>query len=340
MMRRIIAALLLGFCSTQAFANDGYAEIGLGGLVLKDTDKISMDKEDLYVSPTEIRVEYEFSNLTDKDIEATVMFPLPDLVLLDEYNSARGLVSFEKHLKFKTEVDGKAFPIALEQKAFAKGKDITADVLKAGLAVSGDMEDFSKFVRGLTPDMRRNLIDVGAIDKYVDDAGNELPYPDDFYIEPQWIVKSNMVRKQLFPAGKILKVKHSYVPVVGASVSTYFPSKSDIAQMDADVRADLEKDQARFCYDDGFWKSFEKRVKKEKGNVGQPTIISYILTSGATWEGPIKDFRLVVDKAKPDALVSFCGEGVKKIAPTQFEVRKTNFEPSRDLDVMIVNWAK
>ena len=49
-------------------------------------------------------------------------------------------------------------------------------------------------------------------------------------------------------------------------------------------------------------------------------------------------FRLVVDKGKPDNLVSFCMDGVRKISPTQFEVRKTNFEPRRDLPVLIVEF--
>ena len=44
----------------------------------------------------------------------------------------------------------------------------------------------------------------------------------------------------------------------------------------------------------------------------------------------------MVDKGKPRNLVSFCMNGVKKISPTQCEVRRKNFEPSRDLDVLIV----
>jgi hypothetical protein len=47
--------------------------------------------------------------------------------------------------------------------------------------------------------------------------------------------------------------------------------------------------------------------------------ISYILTTGANWAGPIQEFRLVVDKGAPNALVSFCAQGVRKIGPTQFE---------------------
>ena len=64
--------------------------------------------------------------------------------------------------------------------------------------------------------------------------------------------------------------------------------------------------------------------------------IAYVLTTGANWAGPIGDFHLVVDKGAPDSLVSFCGDGVKKISPTQFELRHANFTPSRDLNILIL----
>ena len=35
-------------------------------------------------------------------------------------------------------------------------------------------------------------------------------------------------------------------------------------------------------------------------------------------------------------MVSFCGNGVKKISPTAFEMRKINFTPEADLHVLIV----
>ncbi|RYE72919.1 MAG: DUF4424 domain-containing protein, partial [Oxalobacteraceae bacterium] len=70
------------------------------------------------------------------------------------------------------------------------------------------------------------------------------------------------------------------------------------------------------------------------------TWVGYILSSGANWRGPIKDFRLVVDKGKPANLVSFCMDGVRKISPTQFEVRKTDYEPDHDLNILIVQWPE
>jgi hypothetical protein len=67
------------------------------------------------------------------------------------------------------------------------------------------------------------------------------------------------------------------------------------------------------------------------------TTIGYILKTGANWRSPIRNFRLVVDKGSPDALVSFCGTGVRKISPTQFEMRRTNWRPTQDLKVLILS---
>lgn len=46
----------------------------------------------------------------------------------------------------------------------------------------------------------------------------------------------------------------------------------------------------------------------------------------------------MVDKGKAENIVSFCMSGVKKISPTQFEVRRKNFEPEGDLQILIVDW--
>ena len=48
----------------------------------------------------------------------------------------------------------------------------------------------------------------------------------------------------------------------------------------------------------------------------------------------------MIDKGKPENLISFCMNGVKKISPTQFEIRKVNFEPAKDLSILIVEFIK
>ena len=63
--------------------------------------------------------------------------------------------------------------------------------------------------------------------------------------------------------------------------------------------------------------------------------MSYVLTTANNWATGIRDFRLVVDKGRADALVSFCGTNVRKISPTQFEMRATDFYPDRELEILI-----
>ena len=45
---------------------------------------------------------------------------------------------------------------------------------------------------------------------------------------------------------------------------------------------------------------------------------------------------MIVDKGDPQTLVSFCGDGVKKIGPTTFEMTAKNYTPQRDIDVLFI----
>lgn len=46
---------------------------------------------------------------------------------------------------------------------------------------------------------------------------------------------------------------------------------------------------------------------------------------------------MVIDKGSTDNLVSFCGTDVRRISPTQFEVRYQNYTPDRDMHVLFLN---
>ena len=45
---------------------------------------------------------------------------------------------------------------------------------------------------------------------------------------------------------------------------------------------------------------------------------------------------MVIDKGLAANIVSFCGTGVRKISPTQFEVDYTNFTPTKEVAVLIL----
>ena len=74
---------LMVVCGTlaagSAFANDSIGELGTGGIILSRTDAVSMMSENLSIGLDRVTVDYVFKNTTDKDVEALVAFPMPDI---------------------------------------------------------------------------------------------------------------------------------------------------------------------------------------------------------------------------------------------------------------------
>jgi hypothetical protein len=326
-MRFVFAILMFLGWFGPAAANDSMAEIAIGGLTLKETDAISLDSEDLYISKDEVRVNYSFTNTTDKDVEALVAFPLPDQVY-DE-NGEGYFHDMKKELAFQTTVEGASVNYDVVEQAFAEGGDITKRVMVLGLPLnaSDDAQGFSAKVAALPETERKALLDEGLIH---DQGGDGQP----FYAST-WSLRMTVTRKQIFPAGKSISVQHRYKPIAGGSVG---------GALNPEFRQeDWSKEHGKkFCIEDSWYAAFDKTLAgKANVEVGAPYTewwVGYVLSSGANWKGPIKDFRLVVDKGQPENLVSFCAEGVKKISPTQFEVKKTDFEPKDDLNILIVEW--
>lgn len=326
-MRLVFALLLLVAASSFARANDSQAETALGGLVLVKSEAVSLDSEDLFISKDEVRVKYRFTNTTDKDIETLVAFPLPEQVY-DE-SSPYYFIDATSDIGFKTVVEGKPVTYEIVQQAIVNGSDVTARLNALGWPLSSakDFQVFHKKAVDLDAATRDALLKDGVITN----AGTDS---EPAYI-PVWNVRTSITRTQVFPAGKTISVEHSYKPLVGGSVG---------GALNADYRnEDWGKERTRkYCIEDSWYKSFDRELAKRRTeeNPGPYSEwwLGYVLKSGANWKGPIKDFHLVIDKGKPGNLVSFCADGVKKIGPTQFEVRKTDFEPQDDLNILIVEW--
>ncbi len=309
-MRRIVqfaAGLLI---ATSALANDSGASIAAGGLVLQRTDAIDLLSEDLYVSASEIRVRYVFRNRTPKDVETIVAFPMPERDLSIDPDS---LGDFKWPSDFRTRVAGEPAQTRLERKAVLKDKNYTA-LLKQLRIPPGDPY---RAMRALSAAGKRRLRTLGLAREDTERSEKELV--------PLWTVKETYFWTQRFPAGRDLVIDHHYVPGAGGSVQSVVSTKA--SRSTADGRAMI----ARYCVDRNFLASVDARLP-EAGD----TWIDYILTTGANWRSPIGSFRLVVDKGKPHNLVSFCENGVKKISPTQYVVRHSNWRPTRDLHVLIV----
>ena len=333
-MRLVLAVLVLMYAGFAARANDSTAEMAVGGLVLTQSDAISLDKEELYLSKDEVRVDYVFTNTSAKDVETLVAFPLPDQVM-DE--SGDGYFrNLKAELGFETKVDGVAVDYDIVEQAVHQGADVTARIAALGLPLNNvdDPEGFTAKVKALPEAERKTLEADGLLFEQGYDAGQGWQTA----WQPLWGLRMTVTRKQVFPAGKSLKVQHRYKPLLGGSVGGNFSPEYRNNES-------LKWHREKFCIEDSWLSAFDKAAAKHKSKdegiapYGE-TWLGYVLTSGANWKGPIKDFRMVIDKGKPDALVSFCAEGVKKIAPTQFEVRKTDYEPKTDVNVLIVDWVE
>jgi hypothetical protein len=318
-------ALVALALAMPARANDSEAAINLGGIELVRNPHISMDSEDLYISEKEVRVRYRYTNHSDKDQELTISFPLPPLKAeSEEFYGAQAVPDFAK-LEFHTMVDGKPVRFQIMKRAEVKGKDVTQRLTQLGWPlewITGTGEE-PRFVGKLTSAQKSAGLAEGLLRK----AENGEHFPT-------WDLVTHVTRKQVFPAHRTVEVIHRYAPMTGGSVA---------GSLFASVRKEYPGSIKQYCIDQSFLAAFDKKVAARMGNPDAPmayseTWIGYVLSSGRNWRGPIKDFRLVIDKGKPENLVSFCMNGVKKISPTQFEVRRRNFEPKGDLEVLIVEW--
>jgi hypothetical protein len=318
----LLTAILLA--ATPAAANDSTAESAAGGLVLTRSDTIDMVSEDLFVSAERVRVRYLFRNRSDKDVRVTVAFPLPDLDLAVAENEN---IAFPAD--FTTRVDGAPVRMRVERKALLKGRDVTATLAGFRVPVGGD--GIARAMESLPAGEQRRLEQLGLAGVNEYDIGKGM----ERHLYPLWTVRERWYWDQVFPAGRDLRVEHDYKPGTGDSVGT--------ALAEADFRRSAEgrKMIADYCVDAAFLAGIDRmrRAAPADYSILPEQRVSYILTTGANWRAPIGDFRLVVDKGAPDNIVSFCGDGVRKISATRFEMRRAHWRPDRDLHVLIVRPA-
>lgn len=329
MFRKTLLTALLAACfAAPATANDSVASMGTGGLVLQRTDGIVMRSEDLYVSAREIRVQYRFFNRTDRDISTIVAFPMPDVVGRPEGDISIAQDDPRVLTPFTTTVNGRRVATNVEQKAMLNGVD-RSDLLRGlGVPLSPHRRETGEAVAALPRPQIDMLIEMGLVEDlgYADGADTVVDFA------PKWTLKTTHYWTQVFPAGKELAVDHRYTPAVGGSAGSVFGA----AELD-DSEATNEV-AATYCTDEAFVRAAHRL--RDRGQYLTETWVDYVLTTGANWAEPIGDFRLVVDKGSSRNLVSFCGEGVRRISSTRFEIRRRNFVPDRDLSVLILTGAR
>jgi hypothetical protein len=307
-MRKTVLAIV-AVTAGPAAADDGAAVLAAGGIVFTRGTPVQMLSEDLYVSPTKVRVRFEFFNPAKRDVATVVAFPLPDLDNVElGPPTAIGTTKYDpvNFVGFRVRVDGQPRAFATEQRALLKDRDITGLLKAAGMPVNvtteGGRQAREQALEQMTPAQRAQLVAAGAIE---DDTGF-----------PNWTTRTRFYWAQVFPAETTTVIEHEYQPVTG----------NWSASRDLFDDPELAK---QFCA--------KPDIAHAPTLNGPAYQTQYVLSTAKTWSGPIRRFHLTLDKLKPGAVLSLCWDGVlKKTSPTAFTFDARNYVPTRDIDMVVL----
>jgi hypothetical protein len=334
MLRAAILAVAAGVVSPPAVANDSSAELATGGLVFVRNDNVEMRSEELTISAAQVSVRYRFFNKSNRDVTVLVAFPMPEIRISGpDENISIPTEDPVNILGFATAVNGRPVKTEVQQRVFANGIDRTQLLTSLKIPLAPHLPATNAGLDRLPKDKWDELIRLGLAEVEEFDAGKGM----ERHLAARWALQTTYYWQQTFIAGAETVIEHRYKPSVGATVQTMVGDASVVKEDWFDTY------RRKYCMDKSFVDAATRAARAAKMQSGAPFSeerIEYILKTGANWAGPIRDFRLIVDKGDADSLVSFCGQGVKRISPTRFEMRATDFTPERDLSILILKRLK
>lgn len=342
----IIAAALSG---GRCLANDSSSELAAGGLVLTKTDAITMQREDLTLTPQQVLVRYEMRNDKPQPVTLRVAFPMPDLPidtfagmdLLDASGESNAHnismpTNLPDFLAFQVKADGTRIEPSVEVKAeLADGRNIVEAlrliggwwlVLHPRMYVSGPntLSD-GDADRDIGPNMLRQLRDLGAI------TGS-----DGVFI-PLWRTRITFHWMQTFKPG-ITIVEHRYRPILGG-----FLMGSEKDKLQGSAGGGPDDPRVGFCIDPAKSRGLLDLTRVGRGAYLSARTLGYIVTTGANWAGPIGTFHLTVDAQATQSadagvrVISLCTQfPLKQTGPLRLEGTAHEFVPTQDLHVLMV----
>ncbi len=203
-MKKNLTLAFLLLVSVLCFANDTAGIVSeTGGVKFLKQDGISMLKEALLIRNGEIEVNYIFKNTTNKDIETTVLFPVPAMPCFLTEDEEKG-----HDFNFKLFASGKSVPYKTAFTITLVGQDLTDKFkhLYKSYTQLPTEEEFMKVVSSLPEDLQKQIKpEYGLHD--------EMGYPSlsacSMGISFYW--------DQKFFKNKNLYIKHTYAPSMSYS---------------------------------------------------------------------------------------------------------------------------
>ncbi|MGE5475886.1 MAG: DUF4424 family protein [Bacteroidales bacterium] len=338
MKRATLAFACTLAAAAPARANMTIAAQAAGGLIPIRSEAITLEEEDLYVSPDLVRVHYVFRNISGKAVEAPILFPLPDMdtrlqsddsyVIPLPYNAAPPLIPAQ------VKVNGKLVEVGWQHYAYtADGRDVTRQLTKAGLPMLavGEVNDAA---RKNSDDLLRQLVEDGVLEK------------DKWGYHANWIVRGAYRWEQSFAAEGKTVVDLEYKPLTGGySTSLKAHDKPTAAQVEAsfsqrDSKPDYAPWPESYCLTPAQAKALRALPRHKNETDAEVRWTRYILVTARNWQGPIGRFHLTVDKQNPKAVAAFCAPDGKAVArktgKTTTELTIRNFTPTANFQLLTV----
>ena len=327
----ILAGLAtISFPSATAQANDSAATLVAGGVVLEKTADIAMVSEDLRISVERIEVDYVFENLTGRDIDMTVAFPIPENfaddfpeTFADDFDGLPAAQS-GRLVDFTTSFEGR--PVEAREVIEVVGLDgrrLTDLFRREGFPLSPVDRAYSYDVfSGDDPKiaaMKARMRRLGLLG-----AGDSR----------KWKVRVSYVWPAIFPAGARVSVRHSYRPLAGAFHFSVRPPGAPTEMEDFESWF-----KARFCPSAAQW----DRLRRLTEEVGAPLAreVGYVLRTGGNWARPIGSFRVTLDKDREDNVLLTCWKPpLTPTAPATMVFEARNYVPDQDLAFAIVEGVR
>jgi hypothetical protein len=333
-------------------ADDSAASIAAGGLVSRRETRVVMAKEVLRISDKKVVVDYDFRNDTDQDVTTEVAFPIPPYK--NEFANGPALKD-QSFQSFKLWVDGKPVVFESEATATLNGNDVTA-ILKANRI---DLPTFGHFM-DKADSKHQEVIATPDFNQLPKSAKDSLVKTGLFKVDDapwgQWTVHLQYHWTQTFPAHSTVHIRHEYLPTAGFTQVTLTAVEDVLAQFttvnsavdDPNGGAEL---LAGFCADKPFLDTLAHQLRESYtlaksdndriyAGIEYPHWVDFILTTANTWQRPIEDFTLIVERPHTEpsskTLVSFCSPAngmVEKLDADHFQVRLINFVPTAELHI-------
>ncbi|MCA9759300.1 MAG: DUF4424 family protein [Candidatus Eisenbacteria bacterium] len=334
LVRILLSCVLVLILPCEIIANDGYLGVSVGGLTFQHTDDIAMKDEDLYLSLDTVRVRYVFENVSSSDVTAAIGFPMPDLVVIPDYDDLNRHTFFGDEATdpffFRTWVNGEEistrattvtariltplFPSESNEKQ--ELVDVTSRIQDFGFPLSLDSYVVGRRMEALSEEELEQLVALDLVRlSSMSIPGSDPPRPTPY---PNWFLTFQFSWEQEFPAGRETVIEHQYRPMTGGSkLWVNEPTKSE------------------FCIDDESQAEIN-RIMEERSGLHMESV-PYILETANSWAGPIGRFRLTIDRGRPDVFAFACLDiPVVEVGATTIRAEAEAFVPTQRLEVLFI----